>query len=621
MSKKNRFNYLIIKYQSLFRIRKIIYGILINFFYSFITLFYTSFLLNLSILDNNIFFLKVFLIIFLSRQIISFFVFDDFKLSWSKASIWTAYIKFFNNTISLLIYFAIFTLSDYDIPINLLMFEYSNFLFLIAISIYTYRYYKIGNINNKKKNIIIYGAGKAGLSVKNELNKSNVLYFIDDDKRIHYRSIDGLSIISPKKSIKQLYNNIDNKEDVSLIVALPSANKDKIINIYNKFFSLVNDIKVLPPSSLYFQNRSYINQLKKISIIDLLARNPKDLDEKIISNLIKKKTILITGSSGTIGGELLKLCLKHKAKKIIAIDHNEFAQYKLLEKGYKNVLVYVVSVLNKSLINKIFKDYKPDVVIHAAAYKHVHLSEFSPSSAIENNILGTKNIVDLSLKSKVDKFILISTDKAVRPTNIMGATKSIAELYCQNLDSKLTDIISVRFGNVLNSSGSVIPKFQKQIDNNQDITVTHKDVTRYFMLVSEASNLVLQAAAIGKNNEILILDMGDPIKIADLAQKMISLSGKNLNIKFTGLRRGEKLYEELLFNDTDKKTKYNSITIAKKRNYNIKKLNNEILNIMSSNQSKQIQIIKNILPDFNHMRDNDSTLSNKELKKLGIIDD
>ena len=214
--KKSLFNI----FPSFIWMRKIYYGVLVNLFFTFLTLFYTSYLLELSILNDLKLFVQLYLIVFLSRQIISFFLFDDFKLSWSKASVWTAYIKFFNNTISLLIYFAIFTLLDYNIPISLLLFEYSNFLFLIAISIYTYRYYKLGEINSNDNNLIIYGAGKAGLSVKAELYKSNVLYFIDDDKKMHYRSIDGVSIVSSNKAIKQLYNNINNRVNVSLIIAI-----------------------------------------------------------------------------------------------------------------------------------------------------------------------------------------------------------------------------------------------------------------------------------------------------------------------------------------------------------------------------------------------------------------
>ncbi len=255
-------------------------------------------------------------------------------------------------------------------------------------------------------------------------------------------------------------------------------------------------------------------------------------------------------------------------------------------------------------LKKIFKKHNPEIILHAAAYKHVHLSEYSLDSTIINNIIGTKNVVDYSIKYKAEKFILISTDKAVNPTNIMGATKSVCELYCQNVKSFKTDIISVRFGNVLGSSGSVIPKFQEQINNDKDITVTHKDITRFFMLVNEACNLVYQAASVGNHGEILILDMGKPVKITDLASKMIDLSGKNyLKVKYTGLRKGEKLYEELLFSSHDKKTKYDSITIAKKRIIDFDILENNIKNLINEDSNK-LEILKKIIPDFKHLRDN-----------------
>tara|TARA_B100001250_G_C19811610_1_gene795951 strand:+ start:2671 stop:4092 length:1422 start_codon:yes stop_codon:yes gene_type:complete len=473
----------------------------------------------------------------------------------------------------------------------------------MTFSIYSYKYYKSNVFNNKKNKIIIYGAGEAGLSVRKELSgKNEILYFLDDDKKMHFRAIDGVSIISPEKMLSMEKNNL---MDYTLVIAIPSAKNIKIISIYNKFKSHFKDIKILPPLSMIYHDKPFVSQLKKISILDLLARNPKDLDKKLITKFINRKTVLITGSSGTIGGELLNLCVENGAKKIIAIDHNEFGQYNLLEKNHKNVKVYVISILNKEILNDIFKTYMPELVIHAAAYKHVYLSEISSSSAILNNIQGTKNVVDISIQHNVDKFVLISTDKAVKPTNVMGATKSIAELYCQNVVNLNTDVVCVRFGNVLGSSGSVIPKFKKQIENDKDITVTHKDITRYFMLVNEACMLVLQAASIGKNGEILILDMGSPIKIADLAQKMIDLSGKEyLKIKYTGLKEGEKLYEELLFNKSDKKTKYNSITVAKKREYDINILNSEIEVLLNKNSKEKVEFIKKIIPDFKHLRDN-----------------
>ena len=593
---------------------KIILGVLVNIFITVFSYTFTSFLLELEFDFLICFFIMI------PRVFLPFLLFNDYKLSWSKASVWTAYLKFFINSISFILYFTFFQIF-YQVNIALLVFEYSNFLFLIAISIYSYRYYKLGlfNNNNNNNNIIIYGAGQAGIAVLKELSHLNsIKYFVDDDKKIQSRSIDGIPVISSKKIIK--YSVEKNFKSYTLIIAMPSAKNKKIVTIYNKFKSSFKEIKILPPSSMVYRDKPFSQQLKKISILDLLARNPNDLDERKILEFIKGKTVLITGSAGTIGSELLKLCIKNNAKKIIAIDHNEFGQYKLFEKSNKNVIVSVISILNKDILDNLFKKYNPNIVLHAAAYKHVHLSEYSYSSTILNNIQGTKNVVDLSIKYSISKFVLISTDKAVKPTNVMGATKSIAELYCQNVSSLSTDVICVRFGNVLGSSGSVIPKFQNQIDLDQNITVTHKDITRYFMLVNEACNLVLQAASIGNNSEILILDMGKPIKISDLAKKMIDLSGKDyLKIEYTGLRKGEKLYEELLFNDSDKKTKYNSITVANKRKYDIDKLNYNIKLLLECDSKDKIKYIKKILPDFYHLRDNKSTLSKKELKELNLL--
>ncbi len=590
---KHLLNNFIIK---VYRINKIILGVFVNAFVTTSSFVFTSHLLNIDY-DKYIF-----LIILFSRILCSFLFFNDYKLSWSKASVKTAFLKFFINTFCFIIYF-IFIYFFYDINISFLILEYSNYIVLMTFSIYSYKYYKSNVFNNKKNKIIIYGAGEAGLSVRKELSgKNEILYFLDDDKKMHFRAIDGVSIISPEKMLSMEKNNL---MDYTLVIAIPSAKNIKIISIYNKFKSHFKDIKILPPLSMIYHDKPFVSQLKKISILDLLARNPKDLDKKLITKFINRKTVLITGSSGTIGGELLNLCVENGAKKIIAIDHNEFGQYNLLEKNHKNVKVYVISILNKEILNDIFKTYMPELVIHAAAYKHVYLSEISSSSAILNNIQGTKNVVDISIQHNVDKFVLISTDKAVKPTNVMGATKSIAELYCQNVVNLNTDVVCVRFGNVLGSSGSVIPKFKKQIENDKDITVTHKDITRYFMLVNEACMLVLQAASIGKNGEILILDMGSPIKIADLAQKMIDLSGKEyLKIKYTGLKEGEKLYEELLFNKSDKKTKYNSITVAKKREYDINILNSEIEVLLNKNSKEKVEFIKKIIPDFKHLRDN-----------------
>jgi FlaA1/EpsC-like NDP-sugar epimerase len=257
------------------------------------------------------------------------------------------------------------------------------------------------------------------------------------------------------------------------------------------------------------------------------------------------------------------------------------------------------NVVNVDDLEKTFKKYRPNIVIHAAAYKHVPLVEANISEAIRNNIVGTKNIIDISCKFSVEKLVLISTDKAVRPTNVMGTTKRICELYAQNKQSGNTIISAVRFGNVLGSSGSVIPKFKQLINEGKDLTVTHKDITRYFMLIPEACELVLQAGSLGKGGEIFILDMGEPVKIVDLAQKLIDLSGvSKIKIKFTGLRPGEKLYEELLINDSDIETKYQSITVAKPTKYDINKLEEDIKELLICDD--KIKQLNKIVPEFEH---------------------
>jgi FlaA1/EpsC-like NDP-sugar epimerase len=276
------------------------------------------------------------------------------------------------------------------------------------------------------------------------------------------------------------------------------------------------------------------------------------------------------------------------------------------EKSNVNILVTgssIISVMqtvrNIGFIENTFAKYKPQIVIHAAAYKHVPLVEENILEGISNNVIGTKNCIDLSIKYGVEKFVLISTDKAVRPTNVMGTTKRICELYAQNVKSDKTEIVAVRFGNVLGSSGSVIPKFKAQIEAGKNITVTHPDITRYFMLIPEACELVLQAASIGNGGEIFILDMGEPIKIVDLAQKMIDLSGRDdIKIEFCGLRAGEKLYEELLINDSDKKTDYESITVAGKTEYDINKLNSDIAELLVV--ENKLEKLKEIVPEFDH---------------------
>jgi len=338
-------------------------------------------------------------------------------------------------------------------------------------------------------------------------------------------------------------------------------------------------------------------KLEDLTIEDLLARHPKDLDLGIISEFIKDKSILITGAGGSIGSEIARQCYKFGASSLILVDNCEYNLYQIGEQ-IESADLRLLTVTDQAALSKLFKEVSPQIVVHAAAYKHVPLCESNQEVAVYNNVLGTKNVIDSSISAHVQKVVVISTDKAVRPTNLMGATKRLTELYAQNVESAQTEIVAVRFGNVLGSSGSVIPKFKMQIEKGGPITVTHPDITRYFMLISEACQLVLQTAAIAKGGELFILDMGEPIKIVELAKQMIKLYGKEEEIKiiFTGLRPGEKLYEELLLNESEHKTKFTSIFIAKPTQYDIAKLNNDISNLLQAED--KVKVLKKIIPEF-----------------------
>ena len=342
------------------------------------------------------------------------------------------------------------------------------------------------------------------------------------------------------------------------------------------------------------------DELKDLDIEDLLARKPKDLDTKAIAKFVKDKTILITGAGGSIGSELVRQCIQHGAKKIVAVEMSEYNLYTLTQE-FADIDARLCDVTDKEEIEPIIAETKPDIILHAAAYKHVPLAELNPKATVKNNILGTKVVLDLAIAHNVPHFILISTDKAVNPTNIMGATKRVCELYAQNIPSPHTTIAAVRFGNVLGSSGSVIPKFKEQIKKGGPVTVTHPEITRYFMLTSEACQLVLQAGAIAQGREVFILDMGEPVKIVDLAKKMMELYNKEVPIEFIGLRPGEKLFEELLLEGVEEKTKYQSIFIAKATPIDITWLQEMIAKLLQASDKEEIiHLLKQLVPEFHH---------------------
>ncbi|MFP4332836.1 MAG: polysaccharide biosynthesis protein, partial [Campylobacterales bacterium] len=443
-------------------------------------------------------------------------------------------------------------------------------------------------------NTIIIGAGSRSANIiKGFLSKEidyNPLVIVDEDRKnigtyisnIKVHSLDDLEFIVQKHSI----------------TAAIIAKEFKAVEL-NELFDRLNEIGINDVKKALFLDDSQ-KELKELSIEDLLAREPKDLDMDVVESFVKNRSILITGGGGSIGSEIASQCAKMGAKSIRLVDSSEYNLYAIGEdlSNYP-IKLTLGSVCEKELLDAIFSEDKPEIVIHAAAYKHVPLVEANIAEAIKNNILGTKNCIDVAIAHSVQKIVLISTDKAVRPTNVMGATKRVCELYAQNVDSKASEIVSVRFGNVLGSRGSVIPKFKKQIKNGGPITVTHKDVKRYFMMIKEACALVLQAASIARGGEIFILDMGEPVKISELAKKMLRLYNRDdIEIVYTGLRPGEKLYEELLIDESDKKTAYESIHVAKETEYDIDVLSGQIEYLLKT--ERKIEALTNIVKEFEH---------------------
>ena len=340
-------------------------------------------------------------------------------------------------------------------------------------------------------------------------------------------------------------------------------------------------------------------RLRDLSIEDLLARPPRDLDPSAIARFVSGKSVLVTGAGGSIGSELCRQLLDYGVSKLLMADNAEYNLYRINERLNDDRCVpLLLDVTRREELEALFEAHRPQLVIHAAAYKHVPLCELNPQSALENNLTGAINVFELSVKYGAEKVVNISSDKAVRPTNVMGASKRIIELYAQNLPAEKTEIVSVRFGNVLGSSGSVVPKFKEQIEAGGPVTVTHPEITRYFMLIPEACQLVLQAAAIAEGGELFILDMGEPVRIVDLAKKMIRLYGKEgeIEIVYTGLRPGEKLYEELLIDEAECRTRYRSICVAGRHDYPIERLRRDIAMLLEAEEKREI--LQRIVPEY-----------------------
>lgn len=513
------------------------------------------------------------------------------------------------------------------VPLSVLLLDFVLAAFALASFRLLVRlmYIRTVKSNNTKVNhFAVYGAGEAGIVTKRKLEEESghtikVVAFFDDSPSKHHKIVQGVTIYN---GITEFEETIKRLKIETVVLAIPSLGKNRKQDIIENCLNLNVQVRSVPPVDKWINGELSFNQIKHPKIEDLIDRDIIELDIKGIANQLSNKVVMVTGAGGSIGSEMVNQIVGFKPKKLICVDSSEIKLYDLdllLANNHKvehNTFIEIVvaDITNHARMRKIFEKYKPEIVYHAAAYKHVPIMEDNPTEAIWTNVHGTKTIADLSVEHSVDKFVMVSTDKAVNPTNVMGASKRIAEIYVQSLNnftaeqkSGNTKFITTRFGNVLGSSGSVIPKFRSQIEEGGPITVTHPDITRYFMTIPEACRLVLEAGHMGNGGEIFIFDMGKSVKIVDLAKKMVKLSGltlgKDIQLVFTGLRPGEKIYEELL-NDKENTlpTHHPKIMIAKVRTNNFAEISFKIKELISyyfnQNEMEVVTKMKEIVPEF-----------------------
>ncbi|MCX8489861.1 MAG: nucleoside-diphosphate sugar epimerase/dehydratase [Cyclobacteriaceae bacterium] len=476
------------------------------------------------------------------------------------------------------------------------------------------------NVVVKKSRVIIYGAGQTGVITRHVIDSSSrtrTVGFLENDESKIGKALDGVKIFDAKfDNLESRLNEIGVDELVITVKDLSLEQKNQLVDI-----CIANRIKVrvIPPVEKWVKGELSVNQIKEVRIEDLLGRDAIHLDKKMIKMSLRGQKVLVTGAAGSIGSELVRQIIQCSPESLILVDQSESELYEIeweiqASQSSTKTVLYLADITNKDRMTSIFEFHKPNIVYHAAAYKHVPMIESNPSEAVLCNILGTKILADLSVKFGVSKFIMVSTDKAVNPTNVMGCSKRIAEIYVQSYNAYLlnqqtptTLFVTTRFGNVLGSSGSVIPVFKKQIQRGGPIMVTHPDVTRYFMTIQEACELVLEAGAMGKGGEIFIFDMGQAVKIVDLAKKMIYLSGlelgKDIDIAFIGLREGEKLYEELLnTSENTIPTHHSKIMIARVKEYQFTEISNyiDLFNdlVYDKNELKMVALMKELVPEY-----------------------
>ncbi len=519
-----------------------------------------------------------------------------------------------------------------NIPVSIICIHYMLNIITLTTSrlIFKYCYYYIKSKLGETSRILIYGAGDSGLitlaAITNDSNRLlSVFGFVDDNPQKKGKTINGIKVYASDVLTQSFVTKNNIKE---IVVSIPHISKKRLSEISDNLLKLPVKVKIIPAVNDWIDGKLEVSQIKEIQIEDLLERAPINMENQNIKKELNNKAILITGAAGSIGSEIVRQASYYKYKNLILVDQAESPLYdlqqELLSKGVTNFIPIVADIRDHQRMETIFEKYRPNMVFHAAAYKHVPLMESNPCEAIKINVLGTRKLADLSSEFGVEKFVFVSTDKAVNPTNVMGATKRVAEMYikCLHKTSK-TKFITTRFGNVLGSNGSVIPLFKKQIQKGGPLTVTHQDVTRFFMTIPEASQLVIEAGTMGKGGEIFIFDMGESVKIFDLAKKMIRLSGlsypNDIDIKITGLRPGEKLYEELLA-DTENTlpTYHKKIMISKFDDNDCANVKDKIddLCIMNLfNQDHQIVgKLKEIVPEY---ISNNSTFESIDKKNKG----
>ena len=552
-------------------------------------------------------------------KVITFIVFKLYNSLWKYAGIYEMALivsaAFVSN--SIMISYAF--LSQTAVPRSIFPICMLTDTFLIAGIRFAYRLFRriikgeIVRFKNSKR-VLIFGGGDAGAIIVKEMKthpelKSMPVAIIDDDLFKQGKKINGVPIVGQRKDILKV---VEKRQIDEIIIATPSASNKDISEIFTECSKAQCKVKILPSVSQLIDESVVMQKVRDVNIEDLLGREPINLDVNEVSSYIKNQVVLVTGGGGSIGSELCRQIAGFSPKKLIILDNYENNAYDIQNELLHNnpeleLYTIIANIREKQRIDSIFSMYKPDVVFHAAAHKHVPLMETNPSEAIKNNVFGTLNLAECSDKYNVKRFVLISTDKAVNPTNIMGATKRIAEMVIQaiNRNSK-TEFVAVRFGNVLGSNGSVIPLFKKQIEQGGPVTVTHPEVTRFFMTIPEAVQLVIQAGAMAKGGEIFVLDMGEPVKICDLAKNLIKLSGfepdVDIDIEYTGLRPGEKLYEELLLKEEGlESTKNNKIYVAKPIHTDLALLRRELdclKDIIMTDSDEISDYIKLIVPTY-----------------------